>query len=187
MKFRKVTSSLALLVALTASSRAEPNSFQIVRSARWFGIGGFGIAGTITREEIAFQSIRRSSRAREQFQKILTEGTVEGRMYALLGLKRLNTPDYETLTLPYQRSKVLVQRYSGCLRFTEPTYAVVQWINRYANLLTEVERRPNKAMLPPAGSPPPVRPKLADRGVTTLTSDFCPLTSDFMFAIGSGG
>jgi hypothetical protein len=128
-----VAASLVLASAAYADS-----AYETLRSAGRFGIGGFGIAGTITPEEIAFRKIRRSSAAREQFRKILREGTAEGRMYALLGLKQLNTPEYEGLAKPYRHSKVSVQRYAGCVGFTEPTFKVVQWIERYADTLKEI-------------------------------------------------
>jgi hypothetical protein len=78
-----------------------------------------------SREEIALRQIRGAPHAQEQFRKLLREGNAAGKMYALLGLRQLEVPDYEALAKPYRESKTPVRRIQGCIISISATADVV--------------------------------------------------------------
>ncbi len=118
-----------------AVTRGATNASECVKSASEFAIGGIGVAGTTTRAELALREIEREKNGAEQLRKILHEGSAAGRMYALFGLRQLDTKDYESLAEPYRHSNVPVQRIQGCIITTDPTAEAVRWIDRYAKTI----------------------------------------------------
>ena len=107
--------AVILLLILTLSVSATQNkNYQVVKSARIFAIGGIGYAGVITDEETAFDALCKAPGAAEQFRRLLREATIEGQMYALLGLRQLHAPDYKAEADRYRKSTRQVNTGSGC-------------------------------------------------------------------------
>ena len=127
--------SVILLLLLTFSVRAmqSDKNYQVVKSARIFAIGGIGYAGVITDEETAFNALCKAPDAAEQFRRLLREATIEGQMYALLGLRQVGAPDYKVQADRYRKSTGKVNTGSGCeVGPDKVSYVVNQWIDKMA-------------------------------------------------------
>ena len=121
-----------LLVLVSAVSAAEStNNYRIVKSARIFAIGGIGYAGVVSDEETAFNALCKAPDAANQFRKLLGEATIEGQMYALLGLHQLHAPDYKAQVERYRRSTRTVNTGSGCeIGPDKVSYIVNEWVDK---------------------------------------------------------
>ena len=104
-----------------------------MKSARIFAIGGIGYAGVITDEETAFNALCKAPDAAEQFRRLLREATIEGQMYALLGLRQVGASDYKTQADRYRRSTRKVNTGSGCeIGPDKVSYVVNELIDKMA-------------------------------------------------------
>jgi hypothetical protein len=102
-----------------------------MKSARIFAMGGIGYAGVITNEETAFNALCKAPDAAEQFRRLLREATIEGQMYALLGLRQLGAPDYKAQLDRYRKSTGKVNTGSGCVIGPDKvSYIVNEWIDK---------------------------------------------------------
>ena len=97
----------AFFLALLSSASAEASAYNTVKSAPQFAIGGIGVAGVITPEELALRAIRDGPNAEEQLRKLLRDGTSAGQMYALFGLRQMKVTDYAALAQPYRQIRRL--------------------------------------------------------------------------------
>jgi len=129
---RSMRQAAILLLILTLSVSATQNkNYQVVKSARIFAIGGIGYAGRITDEETAFDGLCKAPDVAEQFRRLLREATIEGQMYALLGLRQVGAPDYKTQADRYRKSTRKVKTGSGCeIGPNKVSYVVNEWINK---------------------------------------------------------
>jgi hypothetical protein len=123
--------SLLLVLALTASA-ADSKNYRILKSARIFAIGGIGRESTITREETAFDALCKEPDATQQFRRLLhDEATIEGQMYALLGLRQLHAADYKARVARYRGSTRMVNTGSGCeIGPDKVSYIVNKWVDK---------------------------------------------------------
>jgi hypothetical protein len=122
--------SLLLVLALAASAAVSKN-YSVLKSARIFAIGGIGREGAITPEETAFDALCKEPNAAEQFRRLLREATIEGQMYALLGLRQLHAPDYKAQLEPYRRNTGRVNTGSGCeIGPDKVSYIVNEWVDK---------------------------------------------------------
>jgi hypothetical protein len=122
--------SLLLVLALTASA-ADSKAYRILKSARIFAIGGIRREGAITREETAFDALCKEPDAAQQFRRLLHEATIEGQMYALLGLRQLHAADYKAQLARYRGSTRMVNTGSGCeIGPDKVSYIVNEWVDK---------------------------------------------------------
>jgi len=122
-----------LILTLSVSAAQSGKNYQVVKSARIFAIGGIGYAGVITDEETAFDALCKAPDAAEQFRRLLREATIEGQMYALLGLRQVGAPDYKVQADRYRKSTGKVNTGSGCeVGPDKVSYVVNQWIDKMA-------------------------------------------------------
>jgi len=120
-----------LIVAFSASAAQSSKNYQVVKSARIFAIGGIGYAGVITDEENAFNALCKAPDAADQFRRLLHEATIEGQMYALLGLRQLGAPDYKAQLNRYRKSTGKVNTGSGCeIGPDKVSYIVNEWTDK---------------------------------------------------------
>ena len=133
--------TLAASLLLLSTAGAETSAYSTVMSARQFAIGGIGVAGVISKEELALRAIQDGPRAEEQLRKLLREGTPAGQMYALFGLRQIDAADYAALAEPYRRNSKSVGRISGCNVYTESMSEVVRWIDQWARKLKTREKK----------------------------------------------
>ena len=132
---------LLFVLLLAATNQARADADTILMTAEHFAIGGVGVAGTISPEEIAFREIRTRSDAPARLRELLRQASPAGRMYALFGLRQLEAPDYDSLAEPYRKSKTPIKHIQGCIISTEPTSTVVEWIDRYAREMKSWEKK----------------------------------------------
>jgi hypothetical protein len=126
----RVIISLLVVLALVASAAASEN-YSVFKSARIFAIGGIRREGAITPKETAFDALCKESNAAEQFRKLLSEATIEGQMYALLGLRQLHAADYKAQLDRYRGSTRMVNTGSGCeIGPDKVSYVVNEWVNK---------------------------------------------------------
>ena len=122
-----------LILTLSVSAAQSGKNYQVVKSARIFAIGGIWYAGVITDEETAFNALCKAPDAAEQFRRLLREATIEGQMYALLGLRQVGAPDYKVQADRYRKSTGKVNTGSGCeVGPDKVSYVVNQWIDKMA-------------------------------------------------------
>ena len=127
-----VQAAVVLFIALIGATSANAEAFASVRDAEEFAIGGIGVAGTLSKSELALREVRDGPRADEQLRKILNQGTQAGRLYALYGLRQLGAPDYDHLVEPFRSSNAKVKRIQGCMISEAQVSEVVKWIDQYA-------------------------------------------------------
>ena len=128
-------------LALLNSASAAGSGYETVKSAEQFAIGGVGVTGVISAEELALRYIRDGPDAEKQLHKLLREGTPSGQMYALFGLRQLRIADYAELAQPYHQSSQPVKVISGCTIHTDATSEVVRWIDQWAEKIRTWERK----------------------------------------------
>ena len=67
----------------------------------------------------------------KQFRRLLHESTIEGQMYALLGLRQLHAPDYGEQIELYRRSTRRVNTGSGCeIGLDKVSYIANEWVDK---------------------------------------------------------
>lgn len=143
----RISFVVALMAGLAPSgASANETAYETVKAASHFAIGGVGVAGTITPEEIAMRQIRDGPQAETQMRKLLHEATPAGQMYALFALRQLDAADYTTLSTTYRQSSIAVPTISGCIIHTQPMSEAVRWIDQYARQIQTWEKsRPTPA------------------------------------------
>ena len=126
----RLIASMLLVCALSVGA-AESKNYRLLKSARIFAIGGIGRAGIVTDEETAFNALCKEPNAAQQFRSLLREATIEGQMYALLGLRQLHAPDYKAQLERYRRSTRKVNTGSGCeIGPDKVSYIVNEWVDK---------------------------------------------------------
>ncbi len=126
---------------MSFSVQAADESYDKVRKAQSFAIGGIGVAGIMSPEEVAMRNIRDGPGAHDQLRSLLKEGTQAGRMYALFGLRQLQATDYDALAQPFRSSNERVQRIQGCMISMATTSEVVKWIDQCAQEMRGWEKK----------------------------------------------
>ena len=125
----RVVIFLLLLASVVAADTAK--NYRVLKSARIFAIGGIRHEGAITEEETAFNALCKEPDAAQQFRRLLHEASIEGQMYALLGLRQLHTPDYKAQVERYRRSTRMVNTGSGCeIGPDKVSYIVNEWVDK---------------------------------------------------------
>lgn len=113
-----LTVALAIVALVGALALAEPSDdrpYRILKDAARFSIGGAGYLGTTAREERAFRVVWNRPSASRDFRRLLSEATIAGQLYALLGLKLLGAPAFRTELPMYLASPTEVEEWAGCL------------------------------------------------------------------------
>jgi len=121
-------------------ARAEETAYATVKAASHFAIGGVGVAGIVSQEELAMRQIRDGPQAETQLRQLLREATPAGQMYALFALRQLELADYATLSATYRQSSTPVPTISGCNIHTQPMSQAVNWIDQYASKMRTWEK-----------------------------------------------
>lgn len=129
---RAVGAAVAVIFALAGTASAIAGAYDSVKDAQEFAIGGIGVAGTLSKGELALRQVRDGEDAEKQLRKILSEGTPAGRLYALYGLRQLDAPDYDRLAEPFRSSHARVKRIQGCMISEDEIANAAKWIDQYA-------------------------------------------------------
>ncbi|MFO1482999.1 MAG: hypothetical protein U1F71_06480 [Verrucomicrobiaceae bacterium] len=116
-------------VKFPAITQKQPaGSYATLKTAELFSIGGVGYAGKPSVEETAFRKLLKQQGQVTKFQKLLTEATPAGQIYALLGLKLLDSRAFDAALPYYKQSKTEIPRMSGCFMFKTTAADIVRQI-----------------------------------------------------------
>jgi hypothetical protein len=98
-------------------ARAEEKSgtFETVQRAESFTVGGVGVAGTRTKQELAFRELIKQPKAGLQFRKLLDHGSPAGKMYGLLGLKLTDKSGFEEALPKFTDCDTKIETIGGCM------------------------------------------------------------------------
>jgi len=121
--------SFLLFCALSLYA-AERKNYRILKSARVFAIGGVRSENAITEEETAFNALCKEPDSTPEFRRLLHEATIEGQMYALLGLRQLHAADYRAKLVRYRGNTRMVNTGSGCeIGPDKVSYVTNEWVD----------------------------------------------------------
>jgi hypothetical protein len=80
-----------------------------------FAFGPTGYAGVISAGEKDYRTIFNGSSALEDFEKLYSDGNLQAKCYALVGIHRLDPTHFNELVRPLRDSKATVTTMSGCI------------------------------------------------------------------------
>lgn len=108
----------ALFVAVAAQA-TEPKDDALLRLEKVtiFAIGPVGYAGVMSGGERDYRLIMTNSpeRALQLLNDVYAKGDVQGRAYALVGIRKLDPARFQELYLALSSSKDMAQVESGCI------------------------------------------------------------------------
>lgn len=88
---------------------------QRLSKVRYFAFGGTGYAGVISDGEKNYKMVLARSTALADFEKLFTEGNMQAKCYALVGIHKLNPTRFKDLVRPLGESKETVTIMQGCI------------------------------------------------------------------------
>lgn len=93
-------------------------AYDKLHAATFFALGGVGIGGEISSNEIAFRELQSEPNAVASFFALLDDETTTkvGQLYALLGLKEAKSPEFEMRLPAFLADDSTVTQMSGCIR-----------------------------------------------------------------------
>ena len=137
VKFRRALFCLAVLHIAAIPRLAANDDWNTLKVAEWFALGGIGVAGTTSKEEIAFRNLMRESNAATKLKTLLSNANLAGQCYALLGLYVLHDAAYEQNVARYKSNDARVKTVAGCAITEQPVSNIVSNIaaGRYDGIL----------------------------------------------------
>ena len=137
VKFRSVLFCLAVLHITTAFGLSSNEDWNTLKGAQWFAFGGIGVAGTTSKEEMAFRGLLHEPNAVAKLKSLLSEANLAGQCYALLGLHVLHDQAYQENIARYKSNDACVKTVGGCMITEQPVSSVVSNIaaGRYDSVL----------------------------------------------------
>ena len=93
----------------------------------------------MSKEEGALRSLLHEPNAGSKLKALLSEGTLAGQCYALLGLYLLHDRAYQENVVRYKSSDARVKTVAGCMISEQPVSSVISNIaaGRYDTMLTD--------------------------------------------------
>jgi hypothetical protein len=137
MKFRSILFCLTVLHITAAFGLSSNDDWNTLKAAQWFALGGIGVAGTTSKEEMAFRALLHEPNAAGKLKALLSEGNLAGQCYALLGLRVLHDAVYQENVARFKSSAARVKTVGGCMITEQPVSSVVSNITagRYDGML----------------------------------------------------
>lgn len=115
--------------AAEAPLQAEPGTlqqaYQKLLSTKIFAFGGVGFAGTTSEGEKAFHTVAASTNALELFTAVLKNGTREGQMYGLCGIRSISRQSFDAHARALASADTRIMMMSGCLASEESLSSVI--------------------------------------------------------------
>ena len=116
-----------LIVALLFSvvpQTTQPVDTVLERLAKvqLFAFGGVGYAGVMSSGEKDYRILLSRTSAMADFEKLYSQGNVQAKCYALVGIEKLNPARFRELAGPSHTSKEKVGTMYGCITFTDETF-----------------------------------------------------------------
>jgi hypothetical protein len=137
-KLRPALSAIAVLFLLTPSARSEQSSPDAtLRKTDLFALGGIGVAGTMSEGERALREVLKESDVAVRLEKLLSDASPAGKLYALLGLRLRDRAAYQRALEKLRTTNAKVQTARGCILQQESFGDLVKEIERgqYDNFL----------------------------------------------------
>jgi hypothetical protein len=88
---------------------------QQLLEAKFFAFGGVGFAGTKSEGEKAFQEVLTSPDALLFFKAAVTNDNPVARLYALIGIRKLESESFDKLAMSLRDSNPRVTTMTGCM------------------------------------------------------------------------
>lgn len=104
------------------------NAYTELLTIEYFAFGGVGFAGQISDGESAFRIILSSPKAKKYFELVLSKSSMPAKLYALCGLRELDTTLFLQKVKYYSDTTVRVSTMRGCIRDDERFIDIVQEI-----------------------------------------------------------
>jgi hypothetical protein len=138
MKITKLRSALSAIAVLFMCARSEQSAPDAtLRKAELFALGGVGAAGSMSEGERALREVLRESDVSVRLEKLLSDASPAGQLYALLGLRLRDRAAYERALPKLRTTDAKVQTARGCILQQESFGDLVKEIERgqYDNFL----------------------------------------------------
>jgi hypothetical protein len=138
VKRRDALSAIAFLILLVPSARSEQSAPDVtLRKTELFALGGVGVAGSMSEGERALREVLNESGVTARFEKLLSDASPAGQLYALLGLRVRDRAAYERALQKLRTMDAKVQTARGCILQQESFGDLVKEIERgvYDNFL----------------------------------------------------
>jgi len=113
-----------------AASPAAAAAVRTLERAGVFALGGVGFAGTTSETEKALRAVLARKDASTALRTLLSRSTVEGRLYALLGLRWADPAAYRKAVGEFRARKGTVKTMRGCVQSDRPVAEVVREIEK---------------------------------------------------------
>ena len=114
-----------------STQAAEPAPAEaVLEKAAMFAVGGIGVAGTMSPGERALREMLENPNAVASMERLLTNATPAGRLYALLGLRIKDPPLYNRVIQELRATDAKVETARGCMLSQES----------FGDLVKEIER-----------------------------------------------
>ena len=88
--------------------------YEYLIVARRFALGGVGVAGDTSTGEFAFRAALRSRTPPELFRLVFSQGTEEGKLYALCGIRARDRAAFGRYAAMMVSTNAEVTTHSGC-------------------------------------------------------------------------
>jgi hypothetical protein len=116
MNIRRLSAVLLFVVSAFPCAAVMPaNSETTLRSIDSFAMGGVGVAGTMSAGERALRQILKERDALSRLEGMIPNATPAGKLYALLGLRKLDRAAYARALEMCQRTETEVETARGCI------------------------------------------------------------------------
>jgi hypothetical protein len=116
MNIRRLSATLLFVVsALPCAAVMPANSETTLQSVNSFAMGGVGYAGSMSAGEGALRQILKESDAVSRLEGMVPTATPAGKLYALLGLRKLDRAAYARALEICQRTDTKVETARGCI------------------------------------------------------------------------
>ena len=126
-----LTLVVLLVQATNRSEAAESEAAEaVLQKAAMFALGGIGVAGTMSPGERALREVLANRDAVARMERLLTNATPAGRLYALLGLRLKDRALYDRAIRELRAVDAKVETARGCIISQES----------FGDLLKEIER-----------------------------------------------
>jgi hypothetical protein len=132
---------------------ANQADYEKLLQTKIFALGGVGYAGIISEGETLTRKFLPQKGAMVTFMSLLENGTPEAKLYAIWGLRKLNGRASKASFDEYRNLSTMVNRMSGCERFSEKFSESVKeienpfYLKMTAKQLWAMDLEQRKAML----------------------------------------
>ena len=130
-KLRVGLSTIAVLIVLVPCAQSEQSTpGATLRKTELFALGGIGVAGTMSEGERALREVLKESDVAARLEKLLSDASPAGQLYALLGLRLRDRAAYERALGKLRTNDAKVQTARGCILQQESFGDLIKQIER---------------------------------------------------------